>query len=233
MKINHKMAGISTLCLSATLGYAQGTFQNLDFESANVPVLPSGQQGFTTPAAGLPGWTVYYGTNQFTGQIFHNDVSEGAVSVSILGPHYNAQFSPPIIDGSFSAVVQAGGSATQIAASIAQTGMIPVGSRSIQLDVSPFSSQDLVTVSVGGQNIPLVPLSTRSSYTVFEGDISAFAGQTEQLMISAPPIAADLFNSDVIDDIVFSSQSAPEPGSLALLSCAGLLFGCSRWRRKR
>jgi hypothetical protein len=51
-------------------------FQNLDFESANVSNLPSGQFEFVPVADGLPSWTAYVGTNELT-QVSHNLISLG------------------------------------------------------------------------------------------------------------------------------------------------------------
>src|SRR5690242_1758772 len=71
-------------------GPAQGTFQNLDFESANVPTLPLGQSGTlngTATSDGLPYWTAYYGSS-LTPVITHNNYTLGDANISILGPNW-------------------------------------------------------------------------------------------------------------------------------------------------
>src|SRR5258706_10682697 len=84
---------------------AQGTFQNLGFESANVPDLGEGQSGgFVSISAAMPGWSAYIGTDQIT-QVLHNDYSIGSSIPSILGP-----ISPAlsIIEGNYTALLVAG-----------------------------------------------------------------------------------------------------------------------------
>jgi hypothetical protein len=45
-------------CFAVRFGIAQGTFQNLNFESAVLPVIPAGQLGGRIPIdTGLPGWS--------------------------------------------------------------------------------------------------------------------------------------------------------------------------------
>src|SRR6266478_1815757 len=72
-----------TVCLllvvSTGRSAGQGSFQNLDFEAANLPTVPSGQSGgLVLSSDAIPGWTAYYGSSQ-TSQILHNDLSLGAI----------------------------------------------------------------------------------------------------------------------------------------------------------
>src|SRR5436190_4300365 len=125
--------GIVPLALfcSLHLAVAQGTFQNLDFENAILPVLPSGQSGgFVSSANGIPGWTAYYGSIQ-TPQIIHNGLSLGAVNISILGPNWNFF---PTLEENYSVVLQSGlvASTTPTPAAIGQTGTIPATALSLQ-----------------------------------------------------------------------------------------------------
>src|SRR6266566_5233969 len=66
---------------SSVIGLAQGTFQNLDFESAVVPVLASDQPAFVPFTNAFPGWIGYSGTNQFSVALY-NGYSLGAALVS-------------------------------------------------------------------------------------------------------------------------------------------------------
>src|SRR5258706_375259 len=76
----------------ASVANAQGTFRNMDFELANVPVVPSGQFGADVSiASGLPGWTAYFNGQAVnpTNTISHNDLSLAAAAIGIEGPQWN------------------------------------------------------------------------------------------------------------------------------------------------
>src|SRR6266498_1540343 len=97
--------------LLSAMGYAfifssahgQGTFQNLNFEQANVPDVPFGQFGANVSSLdGVPFWTTYIGTNQ-VGTIFHNNESLGAAAISILGPQW---FPQRILEGNYTVQLQ-------------------------------------------------------------------------------------------------------------------------------
>lgn len=225
-----------TTCLLALslLGHAlivrgQNAFQNLDFESAHVPFLNPGVAQFERFSDALPGWTGYFGTSVVT-QAWHNTVSLGAANISILGPFFTFPGNGiRILDGYYSAVIQAGvvSGPFIVPTMIAQTGLVPADARSIRMEVQPDLRNETngFQVTLGGQVISMVPLSTTTNYIVFGGDISAFAGLAAELRISALPLPMDGNTSLELDDITFSSQSIPEPqmGSLAAL---GLFFLC-------
>ena|SRR5438876_9410777 len=95
---------LSFTCAVLTAG-AQGTFQNLNFEAANLTPVPPGQFGGSASISNaLPFWTGYLGTNQVT-QVFHNNVSLGGPSIDIFGPNWT---NDPIIEGLYTAVLQPG-----------------------------------------------------------------------------------------------------------------------------
>lgn len=209
-----------------TGSFAQGTFQNLGFESANLTPIPAGQFGSLVPvAAALPGWQVYYGTNQAT-QVLQNNLTAGAASVDILGPDWQNG----IIEGNYTAVLQAGQYNGDVAAMISQTGLVPVGTQSIQAKFGLGASDFLV--SLGGQDILMVPLANGANYTLYGGDVSSFAGQSEELSISALSVPGNTFNTFTLDSIVFSASPIPEPGICALFLCGAGVFGVNRWRRR-
>src|SRR6267378_409991 len=88
----------ATILLMPGVSFSQGTFQNLNFESANVPSVPAGQIGsHVTVAQGLPGWNVYVDGVPST-QIGHNDMSIGGAYISIQGPDWN---SSQILQGNY------------------------------------------------------------------------------------------------------------------------------------
>jgi len=66
---------------------SQGTFQNLNFESATVPIIPAGEFGsHVTVAQGIPGWTAYLPGLTTVTEIGHNDLSLGGAYIMIQKP---------------------------------------------------------------------------------------------------------------------------------------------------
>ena len=61
-------------------------------------------------------------------------------------------------------------------------------------------------------------------YSIYGADVAPWAGQTEQLSISAP-VGSGGFE---IDDISFSPGAVPEPSALSLMGIGGLLFALYR-----
>jgi len=150
------------LLLGNQHGNCQGAFQNLDFEAANVPDVPSNTDGGTvTLTSGMPGWTAIpvglLGTNLVIG---HNTFSAGGAVVAIEGPQLSA---PAILDGNYTAYLQGSTFGTPTSAYIAQTGQIPLGSESLQFFASPSANFQL---STGGQVIPTVELGSTPNYDI-------------------------------------------------------------------
>src|ERR1035438_4571999 len=177
---------------------SQGTFQNLNFESARIILDPSSPYyPYAVNATNaLPGWTV---SGSVTGpDVFYDDVSLGAPAISIHDA--NDPFGLTPIQGRYSVYIQGSGSDT----GIAQTGQIPFGIQSLTF----WSQFTRVDVTFNGQTIPYVSIGSGSNYTIYGGDISAFAGQTGQLSFSG--------NGGYLDNIQFSDQRIPEPGIFGL-----------------
>jgi hypothetical protein len=211
--------GGGAACAQGTVG--NGTFQNLDFENAIVPA--NTPPGATIAAASaLPGWMAYIGTTEQS-SIVYNAMSLGSGSIGLIGPDSSVAGLEPPIDGNYSAIIEGSEAGSRGAYSIAQTGMIPYGAESISFKANYFVAGLQPTqfvVLVDGHSLNLVVYSVTPSYAVYGGDISVFAGQTATLAFSAPSgIDAGYLN---LDDIAFSSQSVPEPGTLALASLGGL-----------
>ncbi|MCX6929773.1 MAG: PEP-CTERM sorting domain-containing protein [Verrucomicrobia bacterium] len=82
-------------------------------------------------------------------------------------------------------------------------------------------------VSLGGVDLPYSPISAGANYTLYGADISAFAGQLEQLMFTALPGGNNYWT---LDDIQFSTQLVPEPGVFGLAALGALFLG---WRVRR
>jgi hypothetical protein len=205
------------VCLSPALSAnAQGTFQNLNFEQANPisagnPYPPE----YVTVTSAVPDWSVYYGNAQQT-VMTYNAPGLGSTLATLLGPS-----SPvPVIDGNYSVLLQGGETAS--AASISQTGTIPSGMQSLLFEAQP--GEGSFDVLVGTQIVPFSAVGSGPNYTLYGANISAWAGQTEQLTFSALPGV----NNWTIDDISFSPQAVPEPSMLALTGLGALLFGLYR-----
>ena len=138
---------------------AQGTFRNLDFESANLPPIQFG--GPVSSLDAIPGWKAFLGTTQVT-QVLHNNLTLGNASIDILGPY--SSFGR-IIEGQYTVVLQPGfdpsGSGQNVGASISQTGLVPDDALSLQFKAGIYGS---ISVSMGGQNLSLIPLGTSAHY---------------------------------------------------------------------
>jgi hypothetical protein len=206
-----------TVVLSA---FAQGTFENLNFEQANPVSSGDGYPFFyVTAASALPYWTVTIGGVQQT-QIPENTASLGSPDVILEGPG-----SPiPPIDGNYSVLLQG----SDAVASISQTGLIPGGTQSLLFEAEKGfggAGNGNLSVLIGTQTLSITPLATQPTYTLYGANISAWAGQSEELTFSA--LEGGL-NNWTIDDISFSPGAVPEPNPLALTAIGGLLFAVYR-----
>jgi hypothetical protein len=204
----------------------------LNFELANIPALPSGQDSLEPIASALPGWTGYIATGQQS-QVLHNTYNLGLPALGILGPSWNNL--PGVIEGSFSAVIQSGFNYpinTRQSAGIAQTGLIPASANSIQMKVQAFLATDMsqLNVTIGGQNVTMVPILSTSSYVLLGGDVSTFSGLTRELSITSLPTPTHPNHSFVVDSIVFSNQPIPEPNTFGFFALGAALLG---WRSRR
>jgi hypothetical protein len=221
-------------CLATTLpavsAQAQGTFQNLNFEQANiVPIVGNPNYPYAVSVAdALAGWTVDYGNVQQT-QILYNDAALGGETAVTLYANGYPGLVGPIIDGNFSVLLQGGevnGAPTP--ASISQTGQVPAATQSILFDAAggPSFPTEPPEVFIGNQQLSLFAVGTGTgngvNYTIFGGNISAWAGQSEQLTFSSP------LGNYLIDDISFSTQSIPEPSPLVLTGLGALAFALYR-----
>ncbi len=210
------VAGLA-LVLSLAGAMAQGTFQNLNFESASLTPVPAGQYGGPVPiSSALPGWSGYSqtpGTNQVS-QVLQNNFTLGAASIDVLGPFWSLG---GILEGEYSVRLQESFPDLLVMPSVAQTGRVPADAQSLRFYSLPY--QTVPHVSFGGQQIALSILGGSSStYYIYAGDVSSFAGQAGELR----------FWGDIaLDNIFFSNQRIPEPGVLCLCALGALLLG---WR---
>ena len=215
--LNHIAIVALAVPLTCQIGRSQGSFVNLDFESANVPDIPQFQGGADVAASiGIPGWTPYLGGIPVT-TILHNNETLTAAAIAIQGPSWPSQ---SILQGSYTVLLEPASSPLPpTAAAVGQTGQIPAGTRSIF-----FYGTGGYTVTFAGQQIPISAVGSGPNYTIFGGDISAFAGQTGELRLQG---------GGLLDNILFSNQSVPEPTVFALLALGAIMLGLSRRRERR
>jgi hypothetical protein len=215
------LAGLALL-LSPSGVAAKGTFQNLDFESANIPSGTQPRSGVPMTNA-LPGWSATYrspsGTVQAPGVIY-DAVSLGGALICIIDP-LNGDIP---LQGDYSVYLFAGGIVNDTSSIISQTGLLPSGAMSLQVKMSWHETPPVITL--GGQVVNMLPLQTMPNYTLYEGDISPFAGQVQTLSITESPVYLQVPPSWVLlDDIRF--VRIPEPGIFTLSALGALLIG---WR---
>lgn len=189
----------------------QGSFQNLNFESAVPPLNPTG----TAIEQAMPGWAAYLG-DEPTFIVYINGVSLGGASVGLRD---SSAASMPSLIGSYSAELFDGlppsmGGDGKIA-SLGQTGTIPAGTLSLRFVATSLSP----VVSFAGNTLAVQQVGNTARYNIFAGDISSFAGQTGELRFS---------QTGLFDQVSFSTVAVPEPGTMALLLAGGLLFHFTR-----
>jgi hypothetical protein len=208
---------------------AQGTFQNLNFESASIPSstpIPS----FVPIGEALPAWNaelINTSTSVATPQTqaVYDGVSTGGAVISLIDD--NSPYRGPI-EGNYSVFLFGGGNPAVISVSISQTGLIPAGTESLLMDawISPNASP---VVAIDGQPVTMFPLQTFANYTLYGGNISSFSGQTATLSFTDPPPAIQEPSQFLLDNISFSPAAVvPEPSPLALTGFGGLLFALYR-----
>jgi hypothetical protein len=197
---------------------AQSSFQNLNFESANV-------SGYSTDTeipitAALPGWYGYYGNTQ-TSQAGYDIISIGAAVISVIDDKAPV-FAP--LQSNYSAFLFGGAG---VSATISQMGTTPTGSQSLVLDAWYYDASPIV--SVNGQALTLIPIQAFSNYTMYEADISSYSGLVT-LSFTEPSPATGGPSEFEFDNISFSPNAVtPEPSPLVLAGIGGLLFTARKW----
>ena len=193
--------------------FAQG-FMNLDFEGANLSGYSPGSSVPTNNA--IPNWIAYdnAGTPEPNINYVNARASLGGVEIITNNP----------IQGDYYIYLSAG--------RIGQIGTIPIDAESL-IFWGNYSAGgvggNIDRISFGGQTLTVIELGETANYNIYGIDVSAFAGDSAQLLFSAipgfgspPPFA--------IDNIQFSSSPTPEPSEFALGALGALLLGFRRWK---
>jgi hypothetical protein len=212
--------GTVTILFALSLNVRAANFENLNFESANI-----GSTIFSTSvpvSSALPDWMVTIGGVQQT-DVGVNAFSTGAPAVSLIAPGGPL----PAIDGDYS-VFLTGSTAI---ASISQTALIPSGTQSLFFEAQQGTGgggNGALAVTVGTESIPITPVAIEPTYTLYGANLSAWAGDTEDLTFSALDATSGLNNWE-LDDISFSQTAlTPEPIPLILTAIGGLLFAARK-----
>jgi hypothetical protein len=210
------------LCRS---GQAQG-FVNLNFEQAAVSH-PPGLNYDVYASNAIPGWTAYFnGSPQSI--IGYDTINLDEAGIFLEDSNAPAGSGLLPIQGNYSVLLQASSFAIGHTVSIGQTGTIPSTAQSLTFfgSLAANTLGENLQLTFNGQALSFMAISNALNYTVYEAGISPFAGQTGQLLFTAPVQTFAL-----LDNIQFSSTAVPEPSELALGALGALLLGFRRWKK--
>jgi hypothetical protein len=234
---------LGSALLAGFVASAQTPFQNLNFEAAVLPPVPDPNPmppdyGRVDISFALPGWTAYVGTTPER-RILYDNVFLDSAGIGIFNTNCaNPMIAPfcRVLEGQYTAWLQAGyaipfGGPYDV--SIAQTGLIPDGTRTMAFMSIGSGGTDpapSLHVSVAGQATPLYLLNTRPSFNIYGVDVSAYAGQEAAIQFTS---SGHLY----LDLIRFTATPVPEPSMLGLIGAAGAalasLGAWNRYRRQR
>ena len=221
---------------------AQGTFQNLGFESATLVPISGTSPSPVQFGPAFPGWTGSVGGVQLSGALYNSEFLDSS-GISIVDQGWANPLAGPsgTIEGNYTAILQAGlasgpgGTLQPADTALSQTGLVPLGTQSLRFKAYPALGQSgSFSVSIDGQPLSLAALSSGTNYTLFGADIGALAGQTAQLTFTVFADRPHVVNEYLyLDSIQFSAVAIPEPRVLGLPTLGALLLSWRLWRKRR
>ena len=226
------------LLVAVLSAHAQSSFQNLNFESANLSN-PSGQYNEVPISNALPGWSGSIGGVAVT-EVWADGDSAGEAAICVEGPGTNRGGLGPL-GGNYSVLLFSGfdpqTESVGVDASVSQNGTIPSNTLSLEFEAWKFQASSTFSISFDGNSLSPVGLSSGigefgQAYEVYGVNLAAYAGQTGSLEFTA--VFNDLGQSATeFDDITFSTMTvAPEPSTLALVVMGGLALAARRGHKK-
>lgn len=216
--MKHNLTGLIALLLVGTTTLHGQGFVNFDFESADTTGgTPSFE--FLPWQQALPGWshnpeldpqTVYHGT-------IHVGVDPWYLLLDRNLPNGAAGFSSLQVQGQYALNIKSGQyppaeDGPWIFAYVAQTGLVPLGTRSLIL----LAAGNL-GLQWNGQAVPLVSLGGDR----YGADFTSMAGSSGELRLINLNLSHD---SVSIDHLQFSPTVVPEPATFLLLGLAGIAW---------
>lgn len=224
---------ISRLIFGASLLWAlaapaQTAFQNLGFESASfLGPPPDPVYGRYYASNAIPGWSAYVGATP-DNLVLYNNLFLDSAGIAVIDANAPLGLSSARILGTFTLGLEGGipipfggpGSA-----SIAQMGFVPSDTRSLRFFAQ--GTPDSFGVSLGGENLPLVPLSSGANYTIYGADLTGFAGQMAELRFTAFPRSVVW-----LDGITFAPTPVPEPTEVLLVAFGLAAVALVKWSNK-
>ena len=217
MRLRILFALVSAVSQYPVLG--QGVFKNLDFESVRLPLNSKPGSDLSITDA-FPGWSGFVGTNQEK-WVYYDAVPGFLSGISLLDSH---GLPPAPTQGAYYVSLFAGASLSESGyyaadVSISQSGVVPSWAKAVLFNART-GDPGRFAISLNGQAIPHVVLSssTFEENSLFGADVSAFAGQTVELRLTAfSGYDSEQFTTLLLDDIRFAEQAVPELSSWAIL----------------
>src|SRR6266581_6125827 len=211
----------AAICCCTLAARAQGTFQNLGFESATLVPISGNSPSPVQFAPAFPGWTGSVGGVQLSGARY-NEVALDSSAISVIDQGWTSPFGGPsgTIEGSYTAVLQAGwapGTFTPADTTLSQTGLVPSTAQSLLFRADVYANSGAFVVTLGGQPLSFFPLLAGTNYTLYGADIRGWAGRTAELDFTLIAQRPHMDNYVVfLDSIQLSGIAIPEPGVLGV-----------------